>query len=652
MPRKPATVFAILQQRINDVMERARKNQIDSNDLVNGFHEIQKELEKMEVLFPKFKRCEEVLMTEWNLLEEDINDDAFNNLTSDDIIRAKLKTIKKRLEQIDSTVTNIHFPETVETPPEQAQQQVRLKPESRKVSNDWTRLKVEENILVSPAMASLQLSYDVLDIQMKICLLCFAIFPEKVVIKKRPLIYWWIAEGFVTKSKDKTAQEVGEGIFMELIERGLIVPFHHKNKESPIVDRCKIHPWIRRMLITVATRAELFDFNATGEIVDDYGSHRACLALGNKGLSGSSSNNIREDELWTTFNVNEQYLSFKPGLFLKLKNLVILQLGRWQNSTRHHIEVENEGFLDELQAQKHLKYLGLQGISRITVLPSSIVECINLEILNLKACHNLERLPHDIASLRSLTHLDVSECYLLESMPEGLKKLSSLQVLKGFVIGHPGKKPCKLGDLVHLKKLRKLSIHIGGESLLEEGELNKLKEIGNLHVLTISWGKVALPSENGEQLSVETNSSVGGASLSSKTGAQWTRTATLTTKSFSFPPKLEKLDIRYFPWRISPEWLKPSNLENLKKLYIRGGPLDSLVSEPNKKWKVEILRLKYLNNLKIEGSQLLEDFPDLIYFEKVRYLKKLDESRHEIVMDVEWNVGDGREALTKATLIK
>uniref|UniRef100_A0A5B6Z1K7 Disease resistance protein winged helix domain-containing protein n=1 Tax=Davidia involucrata TaxID=16924 RepID=A0A5B6Z1K7_DAVIN len=298
MPRKPADTIQILRKRVTEVISRATAPSAEinskSNDLVNSFQQVQKGLEKMEVLFPKFKLCEEDLRKESNLLEQDIHDEVFddgNNLTHDDtIIGKKLDSINKTLEKIDSLVTEIHFPATEEKPDRRRDRRdPSSEDEAPEVSKDWMVLGLEENILVSPAMANLQLSYDVLDIRLKLCLLCFAIFPEKAVIKKRPLIYWWIAEGFVTKSKEKkTAEEVGEGIFKEFIKRGLIEPFHYKkNKKSPIVDSCKIHPWIRRMLISVAKRAEFFDFNDSGEFVNDCSkSRRACLALGNKGFSG------------------------------------------------------------------------------------------------------------------------------------------------------------------------------------------------------------------------------------------------------------------------------------------------------------------------------------------------------------------------------
>ncbi|XP_059661004.1 disease resistance RPP13-like protein 4 [Cornus florida] len=640
---------------------------------VPSLTKIQNDLKDIEDLIANFKHWEDDLMKEFISLGQVIGDDHEKNMlengTQKDIngklssIHEKLKSIKKMLP---ATQTSLKQPVPSETP-------------AQMVSNEWLNLKLEENILVSPSIANLQLSYDVLETQLKLCLLCFTVFPEKAVIKKRPLIHWWIGEGLVTKSKDKTADEVGEEIFEKLVKIGLLqrsFKNKDKNKKSPIVDSCTMHPWIRRMLVPVARRAQFFDFNPAGKIADDYtesNSHRACLVSGNRGLSGITSSNSNSnsssnpnpssnsnsnsnsntnsnsnstDELLTIFNVDEHYLSFENDLFSKFKKLAILHLGRWQNSAKHHIEVEDDKFLKELQAQKHLRYLSLQGMSRITEIPPSIFECINLEILDLRACHNLETLPDDISRLRKLTHLDVSECYLLEKMPKGLENLSSLQVLKGFVIGHSKKKP----DLTKLVRLRKLSIHIGDKAYKHEGELSELKDIVSLRVLTISW-KMEKPSE---QSSSKTKTGGGRSrSLQRKKSTKFTRAATSTMKPFSLPPNLEKLDLRCFPKPESPEWLKPSCLENLKKLYIRGGDLETLNSETDKKWKVEILRLKYLRNFKIEVSENV--FPDLKYFEKFKcnQINESDEKkelpineRRQNDKDVEWEKEEGWNALT------
>ncbi|PQQ02887.1 hypothetical protein Pyn_39993 [Prunus yedoensis var. nudiflora] len=181
-------------------------------------------------------------------------------------------------------------------------------------------------------------------------------------------------------------------------------------------------------------------------------------------------------------------------------------------------------------------------------------------------------------------------------MPKGIGKLSSLQVLKGFLIANLKNTPSRLGDLAKLKKLRRLSIYIGIEAVMQEKEFENLKEISSLRRLKISWAVVSpkLKKEIDRQ-----------------------------SLDFSFPPDLEKLDLQGIPLKEVPSWLDPRQLTNLKKLYIRGGELCSLdhVGEETVtefKWRVEILRLKYLSNMKIEFPKLKEQFPHLSYLERVK----------------------------------
>ncbi|KAF6140021.1 hypothetical protein GIB67_001762 [Kingdonia uniflora] len=85
------------------------------------------------------------------------------------------------------------------------------------------------------AMANFQSCYDILEHQAKSCLMCLSIFPEKSIIKKRFLIYWWIGEGYVTRTSDNTAEEVEEIIFEELIKDRMINPVHN-NRGKLLVD--------------------------------------------------------------------------------------------------------------------------------------------------------------------------------------------------------------------------------------------------------------------------------------------------------------------------------------------------------------------------------------------------------------------------------
>lgn len=414
------------------------------------------------------------------------------------------------------------------------------------------------------------------DPQLRHCMFCLAVFPENSVVKKRLLIYWWISLGLVESTHGRTAEENGEIILMELINTGLVIPIYREHNR--VVDRCRLQSQIRKLTISAAEENQFLSMNPGGHAESTFKNNQEY------GTLQVFSTTIAQNEVQTWFNVDWKYLKFKESSYPELRNMAVMQIGRWHCLERHHIEAENTEFFKGLGTE--LKYLSLQGISRITQLPDLIGNLTNLIILDLRACHNLEELPVKLTLLKKLTHLDVSKCYLLDHMPKGLSSLTNLQVLKGFVIGNMrSKDPCGLGDLSKLTKLRKLSINIGRESMISEGDFDKLKEFTALRSLTITWG-------------------VHGAELDS------------VKLQLSIPKELEKLDIRCFPRAEPPTWLKPTALGNLKRLYIRGGKLSRLCDDGDKETcEVEVLRLKFLKDLDITWYQLHGIFPGLLRME-------------------------------------
>ncbi|XP_019055791.1 PREDICTED: disease resistance RPP13-like protein 4 [Nelumbo nucifera] len=481
----------------------------------------------------------------------------------------------------------------------------------RKASREWGDLGIEEKMLKSSVITDLRLSFDYLTTpELKLCLLCFSVFPENAVIKKRELIYWWIGEGFVTTAGDKTAEEIGHEYIRELMNNHLIEPFPEIGSQE--AKCCKMHPWVRQMVISVAKEAQFFDFypmeHPTSENNERSGSRletssrsrRACLATTSR--QGSPDlERLYHKELLTLFNVDACYLDFRTDTFSRMTKLVVLQLGRWKRWPKHHIEVEDTGFLEGLRGMKHLRYLSLQGISRITNLPASISKLTHLTILDLRACHNLEELPPELASLKNLTHLDLSDCYLIEYVPKGIGSFSELQVLKGFVIGNSKiNDSCTLSELVELQRLRKLSINIASDAVVAEGEFDKLQQLKDLRSLTITW---ALKEEKQDDNGIRSSTDAVAESLD----------------SISFPTGLKKLDLRCIPREEAPNWLEPRKLENLEKLYIRGGKLNRLLwDQQDPTWKkVRVLRLRFLDSLEMEWTKLRRAFPCLEYLNVV-----------------------------------
>ncbi|KAL3719081.1 hypothetical protein ACJRO7_004084 [Eucalyptus globulus] len=268
-----------------------------------------------------------------------------------------------------------------------------------------------------------------------LCLLSLVIFPENSIIKKR-----------ISQRGEKMAEQVGEEVYNELLQQGLIEPDAYLG----------------------GRRSRLFYFESKDKTSreDLKNLSSSCLHLIVGGRDSPQHDKLAKDEhIHTMFNVNQQYIELQSGLLSNMK--------------------------------QSAKFLSLRGISTIVALLDSTVELVSLEILDLRACHNLEKLPEDIASLKKLMHLDISECYLIERMPKGTDKLSSLQVLKGFVIGWTARKNnCRISDLRKLTKLRRLSICIGRGAAIGAREFASLKEVASLFSLTISWRVTSLASQS------------------------------------------------------------------------------------------------------------------------------------------------------------
>ncbi|XP_064983046.1 uncharacterized protein LOC135623718 [Musa acuminata AAA Group] len=89
----------------------------------------------------------------------------------------------------------------------------------------------------------------------------------------------------------------------------------------------------------------------------------------------------------------------------------------------------------------------------------------------------------------------------------------------------------------------------------------------------------------------------------------------------TLPSTIEKLELRCFTEEEFPQWTDPSKLENVKKLYLRGGMLRSLGD--GRGWKVEVLRLRLLNYLDHPSwENLTTSFPGLRFVEKLNCGKK------------------------------
>ncbi|XP_038875990.1 uncharacterized protein LOC120068331 [Benincasa hispida] len=486
----------------------------------------------------------------------------------------------------------------------------------------------------SPAFIEIQEMYNngFSDDICKKCFLYFAVFPENVVLKKRFLTHWWIGEGLLDPlgSGNQTPEVHAGNILKEFAEKGLIVPV--KEEQKKVKKRFRIPPFVRSAAIKLAIANEFLDYdfgdNPTGK---SSGCDRIFLVKGGGSHPPEAPTKDRnlEEIMEAIFNVSQpfpdsalEWLAKKGEAdmrttkvvewLLKLRNLKVLYLGRWQSAIdEQQIEVENLEFLQGLKKMKKLRLLSLQGISWINELPNSITSLSHLSVLDLKSCFNLEKLPQGIGSLKRLTHLDVSGCYMLNGMPKSISALTELRVLKGFVTGNSS-----LNDLKGLKKLRKLSINTSRRDFPNKTDLRVLQDLGehgSLRNLSIAWGaeEVKQPSLSKWDITRQLSKKIS-KQISKKLTKQRNQSGCVILE---LPKELEKLEMECLPEEKLPLWLNPSKLTSLKRLYIRGGKLAEL---GNESWTAEVVRLKYMRELKIDWRELQNFFPNLSYLQRVK----------------------------------
>ncbi|KAE8681856.1 hypothetical protein F3Y22_tig00111303pilonHSYRG00105 [Hibiscus syriacus] len=131
--------------------------------------------------------------------------------------------------------------------------------------------------------------------------------------------------------------------------------------------------------------------------------------------------------------------------------------------------------------------------SDLKILPDSICEMQNLQVLKLDNCLRLEELPK-IEKLVNLSHLACAGCRSLSHMSIGIGTLTSLQTLSLFVVDKLGSHGAAAAELSELGGLHNLRgelriINLGFvKNAKEEFRAANLKEKHYLHSLVLHWG--------------------------------------------------------------------------------------------------------------------------------------------------------------------
>jgi hypothetical protein len=291
---------------------------------------------------------------------------------------------------------------------------------SSRDANEWRRVKEDKLWNVKQEkdgmLPALKLSYDALPPHLRACLASLSTFPKDRKFFVSPIIMFWMALGFLPRTKDSTeAISYGQTYFRELLGRSLLQDKFLVFDNT--ITRCKVHD-----LTKIVSQKELAT-DSTFEKVDvTERSRHLVLDCTNFTATVQFPKQLKRAHKARTFSsrYNRGIVSkaFLEDLFSTFKLLRVLIFSG----------AEFEELPDSIGNLRHLRYLDLQHNPKLKCLPNSLCKLVSLQTLHLGRCVELVELPKDVHRLVNLTYLSLTskQKYLFKSGFHGWSSLSLL----------------------------------------------------------------------------------------------------------------------------------------------------------------------------------------------------------------------------------
>ncbi|XBI77083.1 hypothetical protein VPH35_070254 [Triticum aestivum] len=317
------------------------------------------------------------------------------------------------------------------------------------VDSDVWRINILATTGIVPA---LQLSYNHLSSEEKICFSLCAIFPKDSQMDKDMLIQLWMANDFIA------SETRGQQIFNVLVSRCFLQDveiqreyFIHR------VTTCKMHD--------LADSVSGNDFTTL--------------------QVSSSCQEILQRSTDTSSLQNEKILVPRPRTILvqSLQFFILLVMAKSLFVSLRALKTHS--IKTNVTNMKHLRYLDC-SYSDISSLPEATMMLYSLQTLKLNCCMKLKKLPEGMRYMSSLRHIFLHGCFRLERMPQGIGQLNSLQTLTNYVIdsdagrGIEQLKDFNLGGGLSLTNLRE--VHSA-----ENAKQGNISAKNNLKRLSLNW---------------------------------------------------------------------------------------------------------------------------------------------------------------------
>ncbi|KAF8408932.1 hypothetical protein HHK36_005002 [Tetracentron sinense] len=313
---------------------------------------------------------------------------------------------------------------------------------------------------------AIRLNYKGLTYPAKLLFLSLSMFPEEEEIWVKRFIRLWVAEGFVEETPDRTAEEVAEACFKQLIIRSMIDPVRIDvigNLKS-----FKLHIPLRHLGRAIIENNELREF-CTTEKEHGYPNIQ-CLRRHTQNMPSKKIDlaNLRYFAIFGIETVPSSLMDLLPSKFQLLRVLDLRGV---------RIKILPSG----LGTLFHLRYLGLRR-THIIDLPSSLSRLHHLRTLDIKDTQ-VRRLRGWVVGLMQLRHIHLASALMTKvvelSLETGMLIAPQIQTLAG-VRGTTR----LVQELQSWTQLRKLSIGrvIGCDSEILCRSINKMSFLRSLSI--------------------------------------------------------------------------------------------------------------------------------------------------------------------------
>ncbi|KAJ1256136.1 hypothetical protein BS78_K078500 [Paspalum vaginatum] len=281
--------------------------------------------------------------------------------------------------------------------------------------------ELEKNLSTEGVTRIVNHCYNQLPADLKTCLLYLSMFPKGCLINRKRLIRRWIAEGFIMEKHGRTADEVAEHCFNDLIDRNLIRAVNSSSNGK--VKSCQVHDMVLEYIV-VKSSDENFITVVGGHWHTPFPTYKV------RRLSVQKSDKQEKDTVERMKLSHVRSLT-ALGSFKALHSVVskfqILQV----------LDLESCKDLSQLKKicdMHQLKYLSLRRTD-IEKVPNHIGRLEYLQVLDIRDTKILH-LPPSVDKLQHMAHLlagSKSKRIGLK-LSEGITKMIALQTLSGVEI--------------------------------------------------------------------------------------------------------------------------------------------------------------------------------------------------------------------------